>query len=74
VPPAQPDALADWEGWAIEWGLSFFGEWDERYQPLLACNDPDESLKRGGLLVASYGRGIYVYAAYSFFHQLPAGE
>lgn len=70
----NPIRLADWEGWAIERGLYFFGEWVERYQPLLACNDPDESLKRGGLLVASYGRGTYVYAAYSFFRQLPAGE
>src|SRR5918996_1527835 len=29
--------------------------------------------QRGGLMVASYGRGTYVYAAYSFFRQIPEG-
>jgi LmbE family N-acetylglucosaminyl deacetylase len=69
----NPIRLEDWAGWVIERGLYFFGEWDEHYQPLLACNDPGENSKQGGMLVASYGRGTYVYTAYSFFRQLPAG-
>ncbi|MCB9108325.1 MAG: cyclic nucleotide-binding domain-containing protein [Anaerolineales bacterium] len=63
----------DFDDWVIERGLYFFGEWDPRYEPMLAANDPGEEAKRGGMLVAGYGRGTYVYAAYSFFRQLPAG-
>ncbi|MEM7117933.1 MAG: PIG-L family deacetylase [Chloroflexota bacterium] len=70
--PNQLDQ-ADFEDWVIDRGLYFFGEWDENYRPLLACNDPDEEPKSGGLLVASYGKGTYIYAAYSYFRQLPAG-
>ena len=70
-----PNAIsaADFEGWVMDRGLYFFGEWDERYEPILACNDPGEEPKKGGLLVASYGQGAYLYTGYSFFRQLPAG-
>ena len=34
---------------------------------------PDEDEKLGGLLVAGYGRGLYVYCGYTLFRQLPAG-
>lgn len=70
-----PNAIsaADFEGWVMDRGLYFFGEWDERYEPILACNDPGEEPKKGGLLVTSYGRGIYLYTGYSFFRQLLAG-
>jgi hypothetical protein len=63
----------DFGGWAHDRGLYFFGEWDERYTPILATADPGEDPKRGGLLVAHYGRGTFAYAAYSFFRQIPAG-
>jgi len=63
----------DFHGWTHDRGLYFFGEWDRRYVPVLECHDPGEGPQRGGLLVASYGQGTYVYAAYSFFRQLPAG-
>ena len=48
-------------------------EWDSNYQPLLQCHDKDQAPQRGGLLVASYGTGVYTYAAYAFYRQLPAG-
>ena len=63
----------DFGGWAHDRGLYFFGEWDERYTPILATADPGEDPKRGGLLIAHYGRGVFAYAAYSFFRQIPAG-
>ena len=63
----------DFDGWVHDRGLYFFGEWDKRYVPLLESGDPGEEPLRGGLLVASYGRGTYVYAAYSFFRQIPEG-
>jgi LmbE family N-acetylglucosaminyl deacetylase len=71
----QPNtiSLADFDGWVHDRGLYFFGTWDKRYKPLLACNDLNEEPKKGGLLITSYGRGTFVYTGYSFFRQLPAG-
>ena len=63
----------DFEGWVHDRGLYFFGEWDPRYTPILASNDPGEPPKEGGLITASYGRGTYVYCGYSMFRQIPAG-
>jgi hypothetical protein len=48
-------------------------KWDDRFTPLLASHDPGEDPQKGGLLMAKYGRGIYIYAAYAFFRQVPAG-
>jgi LmbE family N-acetylglucosaminyl deacetylase len=63
----------DFDRWVQDRGLYFFGEWDKRYEPLLESADPGQEAQRGGLLVTSYGRGTYVYAAYSFFRQIPEG-
>ncbi len=63
----------DFEGWVEERGSKFFSEWDERYKPLLVCNDRGQQPQRGGFLTARYGRGSYTYAAYAFYRQLPAG-
>src|SRR5215475_12953671 len=63
----------DWKGWSQERGLYFLSNWDERYTPLLASSDyPGEPLK-GGELVAQYGKGNYIYTAYAWFRQFPAG-
>ena len=64
---------ADFEGWVQERGLYFMGDWDERYTPVLASNDPGEDPKLGGMMVAEIGQGRYVYTGYAFFRQLPAG-
>lgn len=63
----------DFEGWVQERGLYYPYEWDERYEPLLEMADPGEAPKRGGLLVARHGEGLYVYVGLSLFRQLPAG-
>jgi LmbE family N-acetylglucosaminyl deacetylase len=63
----------DFEGWIQERGLYFATQWDERYETVLASHDPGESDKAGGLLYAHYGKGIFIYAAYAWFRQLPAG-
>ena len=36
-------------------------QWDPQFKPLLACNDPGEPPQKGGLLMAHYGKGIYIY-------------
>ena len=64
---------SDFEGWVQERGLYFPNEWDERFTPILSSNDPRESPKKGGLLVADYGEGHFIYTGYSWFRQLPAG-
>ena len=65
---------ADWEGWPQERGLYFAQTWDEAYQPLLETNDVGRPPLQGGLLVARYGAGTYVYTGLSFFRGLPAGN
>ncbi len=70
----RPNAIGpdDWTGWPQELGLYFAATWDGRYTPLLELADPGMPPARGGLLVASYGRGTYVYTGLSFFRALPA--
>ncbi|WP_425392547.1 PIG-L family deacetylase [Ekhidna sp.] len=63
----------DFENWVQERGLYFPNEWSEEFTPILKSNDPGESPKTGGLLVAKYGEGYYVYSGYSWFRELPAG-
>ncbi len=64
---------ADFEGWVQERGLYFLGEWDPRYTPLMASQDPGETPRAGGLVEARYGKGRYIYTGYAWFRQLPAG-
>ena len=61
------------EGWPQERGLYFAGRWDRAYTPLLEMADPGGESLRGGLLVARYGEGTYVYTGISFFRAIPAG-
>jgi LmbE family N-acetylglucosaminyl deacetylase len=63
----------DFDGWVQERGLYFMSQWDAQFKPLLACNDPAEPPQKGGLLLAHYGKGIYIFSAYGFSRQLPAG-
>ncbi len=63
----------DFSGWVQERGLYFADKWDPKYETPLACNDPGEKPKTGGLLITKYGNGTFIYTGYSFFRQLPAG-
>jgi LmbE family N-acetylglucosaminyl deacetylase len=69
----NPITPHDFDGWVQERGLYFMKAWDPRYRPVFACHDPGESPQHGGTLVASYGKGVYIHTAYSWFRQLPAG-
>jgi LmbE family N-acetylglucosaminyl deacetylase len=64
---------ADFEGWVQERGLYFPGEWDAKYETLIATSDPGEASKPGSVLVARHGKGVFIYTGLSFFRQLPAG-
>ena len=64
----------DFEGWVQERGVYFASEWDKRYETVLASKDPDEEQPlEGGELWTHYGKGVYIFTAYSWFRQLPAG-
>lgn len=63
----------DFAGWVQERGLYFPDKWDSNYEVLLSMNDPGETPKDGGLLIAKYGEGYYMYTGLSFFRQLPEG-
>lgn len=63
----------DFEGWVQEQGLYYPDEWDATFVPILSSNDKGEDPKNGGLLIAPYGKGHYIYTGLSFFRELPAG-
>lgn len=64
---------ADWKGWVQERGLYFLSEWDSQYTPLLASSDNLSEQLKGGQLIATYGKGSYIFTGYSWFRQFPAG-
>jgi LmbE family N-acetylglucosaminyl deacetylase len=63
----------DFNGWVQERNLYAFADFDKRYTPLLETADTGEPPQRGGELYAAVGKGHYVYTAYAWFRQLPAG-
>ncbi len=64
---------ADFTGWVQERGIYFPNQWDEHFTPILASSDSGEAPLKGGLLVARYGKGYFVYTGLVFFRELPAG-
>jgi hypothetical protein len=68
----NPISARDFEGWVQERGLYFPDKWDAQYATPLSMHDRGEEPLRGGLLVARYGKGRFVYTGLAFFRQLPA--
>jgi hypothetical protein len=64
---------SDWDGWVQERNLYAFTKFDPQYTALLETADPGEPPQQGGQLIARVGKGHYVYTAYAWFRQLPAG-
>jgi LmbE family N-acetylglucosaminyl deacetylase len=64
---------SDFKGWVQERGLYFWTQFDPKYTPLLAMNDPGELDQNGALVYARYGKGAYIYTGIAFFRQLPEG-
>ena len=63
----------DFANWIQERGLYYPKDWDPQYHALLQSNDPGEAPLKGGLLVADYGRGHYIYTSMVWYRQLRAG-
>ncbi|OYQ34092.1 LmbE family protein [Flavobacterium cyanobacteriorum] len=65
--------VKDFEGWVQEQGLYYPDQWSGEFTAVLSSNDKGEAPKKGGLLVAKYGKGYYIYTGLSFFRELPEG-
>jgi len=63
----------DFTGWIQERGIYFAGQVDSAYQEVLSMNDPGEKEQKGSLVIAHFGKGIFVYTGLVFFRELPAG-
>lgn len=66
-------AASDFDGWVQERGIYFADPVDANYATPLSMADPDEPVQKGGLLIADYGKGKFVYTGLVFFRELPAG-
>ncbi|RZJ68276.1 MAG: LmbE family protein [Flavobacterium sp.] len=64
---------SDFSNWTQERGLYYPNEWDKAFTPIISSNDKGESAKDGGILVAQFGNGHYIYTGLSFFRELPEG-
>jgi hypothetical protein len=64
---------SDFVGWIQERGLYFPREWDPKYTALFSTHDTGEPPLNGGLLVARYGKGNYIYTSMVWYRQLRAG-
>ncbi len=71
----QPNVitLADFDGWTEQRGSKFWMTWASEYTPLIETHDTGQAPQEGGWLEARYGKGLYVYCAYAWYRQLPAG-
>ncbi len=65
--------LSDFEGWTEQRGSKFWMTWSPEYTPLIETHDTGQAPQEGGWLEARYGQGLYVYCAYAWYRQLPAG-
>jgi hypothetical protein len=63
----------DFANWVQERGLYFPTQWDPAYAAVLGTADKGEPLLRGGLLVAPYGKGNYIYTSMVWYRQLREG-
>ncbi len=64
---------SDFQGWVQERGAYFASKWDPQYETVLESHDQGEKPLAGGELWARVGKGVYIFTAYSWFRQLPAG-
>jgi LmbE family N-acetylglucosaminyl deacetylase len=64
---------ADFTGWVQERGLYFSNKWDPKYETPIETHDKGNPELPGGILYTRYGKGAYIFTAYSWFRELPGG-
>lgn len=60
----------DWRNWVQDRALYFPMEWDEQYETFVSMADPDEEPFDGGILMAKYGEGTYLYTNLVWYRQI----
>jgi len=65
--------MEDFDGWVQERGLYFATKWDPQYETPLETHDKGDKDQPGGILYTRYGKGAYIFTAYSWNRELPAG-
>ena len=62
------------EGWVQERSIYHATAWDStKFETVIAMTDPGEKPEEGSLIIAKYGKGVFVYTGLVFFRELPAG-
>ncbi|WP_340372734.1 NEW3 domain-containing protein [Peribacillus sp. FSL E2-0218] len=61
---------ADWENWVQERGLYFPMKWDPSFETFISMADPNEAPFDGGILLAKYGKGTYLYTNLVLYRQI----
>ena len=67
--PNQIDKT-DWDGWVQERGLYYPMNWASNYETFVSMADPNEDAFEGGILMADYGEGTYLYTNLVFYRQI----
>ncbi|WP_026581438.1 NEW3 domain-containing protein [Bacillus sp. J33] len=60
----------DWANWVQERGLYYPMQWDDRFETFVRMGDPNEEPFDGGILMANYGEGTYLYTNLVFYRQI----
>lgn len=61
---------SDWSNWVQERGLYYPMEWDDRFETFVSMADPNEEPFNGGILMADYGEGTYLYTNLVWYRQI----
>ena len=64
----------DFKGWVQERSIYHASNWNRsEFESILSLHDPGETADQGSLIIAKFGKGIFVYTGLVFFRELPAG-
>jgi hypothetical protein len=63
----------DFKGWIQERSIYHASKLDKNFETIFSMHDPGENADDGSLVIAKYGKGIFVYTGLVFFRELPSG-
>ncbi|AZB44629.1 hypothetical protein CEF21_21350 [Bacillus sp. FJAT-42376] len=68
----EPNKITDrdWENWIQERGLYYPSSWASEFKPFVRMADPNEAPFDGGILMADYGKGSYLYTNLVWYRQI----
>ncbi|GAA0609751.1 hypothetical protein GCM10009001_28880 [Virgibacillus siamensis] len=61
---------SDWDNWVQERGLYFPMDWASEYETFVSMSDPGGKEFQGGILMADYGKGSYLYTNLVWYRQI----